>query len=384
VTTTRRHSTGTTDLADSGKSQPHLFATSPLSLWWSLIREYGGVHPGYRGRFAGILATSALAAPLRLAERLRYGRQVARTEIRRAPIFIQGFARSGTTHLHNLMAHDPGLGYVSTLHAFAAPFFLISRGWLDRLIAGRLPSKRPMDNVAVSLDLPQEEELAVAAACRLSSVHLLSFPGRAGEIVAKMGAMRLTEAEMREWTDCYLHVLRKATLASDGRRLVLKTPANLGRTDRLLRLFPAAKFVFVVRNPYVVFASTMKLYRTLIPMYRLQDVDWDVIEASVFSNYVDMTRRYMRDRASIPKGNLIEVRFEDIEADAMGVLERVYGELGLPRWERARKPVAEYLGILSGYRRNRYRFDPFLIDKVDREWGFAVREWGYEAPNVNG
>ena len=369
-------------MSKPGTFQPHLFAASPLRLWWSLLREYGGVPPRYWGRLAGILATSAVTAPLRLAERLRFGRQVARTEIRQPPIFIQGFARSGTTHLHNLMAHDPGLGYVSTFHAAAAPFFLVSRGWLDRLIAGRLPSKRPMDDVTVSLDLPQEEELALAAASRLSSVHQLSFPGRAREIVAKMGAMRLTEAEMREWTDTYLHVLRKATLASDGRRLVLKTPANLGRTALLHSLFPGARFVFVVRNPYVVFSSTMKLYRTLIPMYRLQDVDWEAIEASVFSNYTDMTRRYLRDRASIPKGNLVEVKFEDVEADAMGVLERVYGALGLPGWERARRPVAEYLETLSGYRKNRYRFDRSLIDKVDREWGFAVREWGYEPPDA--
>ena len=37
----------------------------------------------------------------------------------------------------------------------------------------------------------------------------------------------------------------------------------------------------------------------------------------------------------------------------------------------------------SGYRKNRYRFDRSLIDKVDRNWGFAVREWGYEPPNAN-
>ena len=176
-------------------------------------------------------------------------------------------------------------------------------------------------------------------------------------------------------------MLRKATLASDGRRLVLKSPANLGRTALLLRLFPDAKFIFVVRNPYVVFLSTMKLFRTLIPMYRLQDVDWDDIETSVFSNYVEMTRRYMHDRASIPKGNLVEVHFEDIEADAMGVLERIYSALSLPGWDQAREPVAKYLGSLSGYCKNRYLFDRSLIDKVDREWGFAVREWGYEPPN---
>ena len=53
-------------MANSSESQPHLFATSPLSLWWSLIREYGGVERRYWGKFAGILATSTLTAPLRL------------------------------------------------------------------------------------------------------------------------------------------------------------------------------------------------------------------------------------------------------------------------------------------------------------------------------
>ena len=328
----------------------------------------------------GILATSAVTAPLRLAENLFFGRRVARSEIHPSPIFIQGFARSGTTHLHNLMAQDPNLGYVSTFHAFASPFFLISRGWLKRLITGRLPSKRPMDNVAVSLDLPQEEELALASMSRFSSVHQLSFPGQAKEIVEKMGGMRLTETEMREWQNTYLNVLRKATVVSDGRRLVLKTPANLGRTKLLLSLFPNAKFIFVVRNPYVVFYSTMKLYRTMIPMHQLQDVNWDDVEASVFFNYTDMTRRYMNDRTLIPKGNLIEVHFEDIEADAVGVLERIYTELDLPSWEEVRKPIEKYVATLSDYRKNRYQYDQALIDKVSREWGFAVQEWGYEPP----
>ena len=92
----------------------------------------------------------------------------------------------------------------------------------------------------------------------------------------------------------------------------------------------------------------------------------------------------MRDRESIPEGNLIEVRFEDLEADAMGVLDRIYSTLSLPGWDRARRPVAEYCGTLSGYRKNRYRFDRSLVDTVDREWGFAVREWGYEPPSVEG
>ena len=364
------------------KREPHLLSAASLGLWWSLIRAYGGVQPRYWPTLAGILATSVLTAPLRVAERLRYGRQVAATEIRQAPVYIQGYGRSGTTHLHNVMAKDPDLGFMSTHQAVTQPFFLISRGWLERKIAKRFPAKRPEDNVTMSLGFPLEEEVGLAALTRLSFIHMFTFPARAREIMEKMGAMRLTEAELREWMDKYLHVLRYATLAAGGRRLVLKSPPNLGRADLLLRLFPDAKFIFLVRNPYVVFASNVHFYRTVIPVLQLQDVDWDEIEAAFVSHYIDVTRRYMRNRELIPKGNLIEVRFEDFEADPMGVLARIYAELNLPGLERARQPIAEYLGTVSGYRKNVYQFDQALIDKVDREWGFAVREWGYESPNA--
>ena len=95
-------------MSDSTRKTPHLFATATLGVWARLIREHGGVPPRHWGRLAGILATSVATAPLRVAERLRYDRLVARTAIDHAPVFIQGFARSGTTHLHNLMGQRSG------------------------------------------------------------------------------------------------------------------------------------------------------------------------------------------------------------------------------------------------------------------------------------
>ena len=359
---------------------PHLFATATLGVWARLIREHG-VSSRHWGRLAGILATSVATVPLRAAERLRYGRLVARTAIDHAPVFIQGFARSGTTHLHNLMGHDPDLGYVSTLQALASPFFLTSRGWLKRTIAKRLPPTRPVDDVALALDLPQEEEVAVAALTHLSSAHLLTFPGRARAIMERMGSMRLGQADMADWERKYLQVLRKATLVFEGRRLVLKTPANLGRTPVLLRLFPDAKFVFIVRDPYDVFASNMKLYRKMLPLLQLHDVDWHDLRNWVLDNYAQLTRRYLRDREAIPKGNLIEVRFEDLEREPLVWLERIYAALDLPGWQEARGPIADYLGTLVGYRKDGYEIDQDTIDVITREWGFAVEKWGYEAPD---
>ncbi len=351
---------------------------APPTVWWRLLAEHGGPAPEFRRRLAGILATSVLTTPLRLAERMVYGRRVARTHIRHSPVYVHGFSRSGTTHLHNLMAHDPAFGCVTTFQAVASPFFLVARGWLERLIVKRVPSKRPMDNMALSLRLPQEEEVALAAISHLSPAHLLSFPDRAEQITGRYGTMRLNPSELEEWTTQYQIVLRKATIAFGGRRLVLKSPTNLGRTALLRSMFPSARFVFIMRNPYEVFSSTERLYRTMVPTTQLRRFDWNRLEAAFLDNYVVTMRRYMRDRAAIPKNKLVEVRFEDLESDPMGVLEHTYTQLELPGWDEARGPVGEYARSLEGYRKNRYEQDQATIDKVDRHWGFAVKEWGYQ------
>lgn len=362
----------------------HIAAAAPLGVWLRLLRDSGGVARPYWGRLARVMLTSAALSPLRVVERVLFGRSIARTELHPSPVYVHGFARTGTTHLHNLLAHDPGLGFPTTLQASTAPMFLSVRHWLEPLVAKRLPTTRPMDRVAVSTSLPQEEEVALACMTHLSPVHALSFPNRMREATDRFGLMRLTAGELAQWKRAYLHVLRTATLAAQGRRLVLKSPANLGRTALLRSLFPDAKFVFLMRNPYVVYLSNLRLYRSLLPSYAMTDYDWDEVAAAVRGNFTVMMRRYLRDRESIPPGNLVEVRFEDLEADPLGELERVYDRLRLPGWEHARQPIAAYAESLAGYRKNRYRIDQRVVRVVDRDWGFAVKAWGYAPPSAAG
>ncbi|MYE86832.1 MAG: sulfotransferase [Gammaproteobacteria bacterium] len=364
-------------------SEPHVTSMAPLGVWLRLIADNGGVPWRYWGKLSKVLAITALTAPLRMAERLCYSpSRMARVKIDQAPLYIQGFARSGTTHLLNLLARDPSFGVVTTFQAIAAPMFLVGRGWLERLIARGVPATRPMDGMAVSLDLPQEEEVALANTSHLSSVHHLSFPRRTRAYLEKFTTLQLTGSELAQWERAYLTVLRKATLASGGRRLVLKSPTNLGRTTTLLRLFPDAKFIHIVRNPYVVYQSMTHLYRTMLPICQLDDADPAEVTAAIRNAYTAMMRQYMADRASIPSGNLTEVRFEDLEKNPMTELERIYRALSLPGWDQARKPIGDYLRTLSGYRKNAHRVDSKTIDFVNKEWGFAVEAWGYKPPAI--
>ncbi|MYD87157.1 MAG: sulfotransferase, partial [Acidobacteria bacterium] len=232
----------------------HMFALAPLRVWLRLLREHGGVAPRRRGALARILLTSLGTLPLRLAESAIHGRRVRRTPIETPPVMILGYGRSGTTHLHNLLVCDPDHAGVTTYQAIAPACCLVGRRFLEPLIARQLPAKRPMDNMDVSLDLPQEEEIAIAGLSHQSFLHHLSFPRAARRCYDRYAAMQgLTPREIERWERTYLDVVRKATVIAGGRRLVLKSPSNLARVPHILRLFPGAKFVHIVRNPYVVY-----------------------------------------------------------------------------------------------------------------------------------
>ncbi len=371
---------------------PATFA-SPF-LWMRLAWDNGGIPRRYWRKFAGILALSTTTTPLRLAERVAFSRKIDRTPIDKPPFFVLGFPRTGSTHLQYLLAQDPQWGYFNTYQCVAAPFSFVASGWIKRLLRKAMEAAgeqtRPMDNVKVTLDSPQEEDLAVAAMSRLSAVHQLAFPKSFRETVAKYVMMgrrpdgspdgSLSARELRQWERVYVREVRKVVLHSGGKPPMLRNTLNIARSDHLARLFPGAKFLHIIRNPYAVYPSVMHLNRTMLPLYQLDDYDWDEVEQHIVDAYKLLMSKYMRDRELIPDGRFAEVRYEDLDKDPLGELERVYEELELPGWSVARERIEAYLETVAGYRKNRFTLPQATIDRITDEWGFAVDAWGYEPP----
>jgi hypothetical protein len=344
-----------------------------------LARYLPGMHLRYvpRALLIGTLAVAGL--PLRLLERLVFGRRLARVRITQPPVFIIGHWRSGTTHLHNLMSQDPAFGHVSMYQAIAPGCTLIGGRWLERVLGRIVPKKRPMDNMTWPTGAPQEEEIPLGKTLPYSFYVQFLFPGRAQTLFRRY--VMLEGAPPRaaaQWTRVYLRLLQVATWHAGGRRLLLKNPVNTARIPLLLALFPDAKFIHISRSPYDVLPSTKKLHRSLLAFTTLERVDDAQIEATVFDLYETMMRRYLADRRSISPGNLVEVRFEELERDPMGVVRRIYDVLGLPGFERAAPRVRDYVASQAGYRKNRFSVRPADLAAVERRWAFAFDALRYD------
>lgn len=358
-------------------SSTQLFAFAPLHVWLRLLATNPRLDRQGIPRALAALMTSGATAPLRVYEKLRYRRALAEVEIQ-PPLFVLGYGRCGTTHLHNLLSRDPRFGAVSTLQALAPGLAIVGGGLLRPLMRATMPAVRPMDNVRVSVDAPQEEEVALANLTHQSVLHHLSFPDRHDEWFRRYALFEgTTPAARRAWQALYREVVAKATLLADGKPLVLKSPTNLGRLPLLLELFPDARFVHIYRNPYDVLPSLLNMYRKLLPGQRLTSVDWARTEALIVEHYRLAFAAYFRDRARIPAGHHAEIQYEALVADPLTELARVYAELDLPDFSAASPTIRDYLRGLASYTRNDFDRDPRLVGIVNGRWGEYVDRWGY-------
>ncbi len=360
----------------------HPVALGSFRSWMQLLRRSRAIDRPFLPRALFVSLTTLGTSPLRLLERIRYGRRIRRTPLHPSPIFIVGHWRSGTTHLQNLLCRDERFGFLTTFQAMAPGFCLVGDGAIKRFVAAQAAARYPtrlIDNVPLAFDAPQEDEFALANLSPFSFVHTFSLPRQAEELFERSVLFaELNPRTRARWIDVYRRLLQKTALASGGRRLVIKNCAHSARIPTLLELFPDAKFIHIHRNPYEVFLSTVHMRRTVLPRAQLQTVEPARIEAHVLRFYERLMQQFLLDRAKIPAGNLVEVRFDDLENSPIDTLRRIYDGLDLPGFAAVEPAIRSYLAGIAGYRKNAYELEEGVIARVNRQWAFAFEAFGYE------
>lgn len=351
--------------------------------WFNLIRLLSQnsfkVDLRYIPRVIYSFLIGGVVSPFRFLERRRFDKVVEDVEIDEPPIFLLGHWRSGTTFLHNLLSRDDRFGFFSTFDAYFPGVSLVGKDFFKPLVASSIPDKRPMDDVKMDVDLPQEEEYALGAFSPYSYYHGWCFP-RNMDFYSRLVCMdEVPEWMVEEWKRLYLYLLRKATFVNGGKRLVLKNQSNTARVKLLLDLFPDAKFVHIYRNPYHVYFSMMRFMRMVIPLYCLQcPPPLEQVEDSMMDLYADMYRRYFRERELVPDGNLVEVCYEDFSDSPLDGVRRIYDVLGLEGFEDAEDGFRDYLFSQGDVRVHEYDVGEDVRSKVYGRWGFVFDEFGYD------
>lgn len=197
------------------------------------------------------------------------------------PVFLVGFPRSGTTLLDTILRSHPRITVVEESAA--------------------------VDNIRLALE---------------------AMPGGDPQALATLDSGKVAELRRQYFSELDLHLSHDQ--ASDV--VVDKLPLNLVEAGRIQRIFPAARFIMVLRHPCdCVLSCFMQNFRLNDAMANFLDLE---DTARLYDQAMTLWQQY---RSRLPLA-VHTVRYEELIADFEGTIDPLLGFLGV-EWDEA---VREY------------------------------------------
>lgn len=308
-------------------------------------------------------------------QQLLLGRRVANTPLAEAPVFVLGHWRTGTTLLHELLVLDPRHTGPTSYECLVPHHFLLTE-WVARWIGFLVSDHRAMDNMELSFGHPQEDEFIWCMQGLPSPYLTMAFPNRPPQDGAYLDLENLTPDELARWKQT-LHRFVQQVHYRRRKRVILKNPPHSCRIKILADMYPQARFVHIVRDPYAVYPSTVHLWQALYRTHGLQRPDFAGLEEYVLSTFTHLYRKLAEGRALVDPARFYEMRYEDLVADPEAELRRLYAHLGLGEFEECAPHLRRYLADHAGYETNRYELSADDRATVTRRWGDVIDHYGY-------
>jgi hypothetical protein len=259
------------------------------------------------------------------------------------PIVIAGLPRTGTTHLHNLLAADPALRSLPYWES-TEPFPLASEvGVEPDPRRARTDGAVWFMNEAMPL-FPLMHEMTtdhVHEEIQLLANDFSTMFFETVALVPRWAAYYRAHDQTSSYRYLYTSLQAMQHLRG-GERWLLKSPQHLEQLPVLRDVFPDATVVVTHREPAAVIVSmatmvayTSRMHASPVDPARVGRYWADRIHA--------MLSACVRDRDVLLADRSIDVRFDDFMRDDLATAAQVYEIAGQPMTDGSRGAMATYL-----------------------------------------
>lgn len=305
-------------------------------------------------------AVPAISNPL---QRFFYKKRAERVPLVAEPLFVIGHWRSGTTLLHEYLTIDDQFASPTTFQCFNPLSFFVTEPWLKPATGFLLPKQRPMDNMKMGWEVPQEDEFALMTMGLPSTYRRIAFPNGIPRHLDYLNMKGIPHLELQRWKNGLRQFLIYLNYKY-RRQLVLKSPPHTGRISILREMYPHAKFIHITRHPLKFIPSTMHMWGALDWSNGFQIPTNETLQDYVFKCFERLYDGYWRDCDDVPADSMITIRYEDFVRTPLATLQRIYGQLGLSHFEAVSTRFNQKIDKDRDYKPNRHVVDEQLSQKI--------------------
>lgn len=284
--------------------------------------------------------------------------QIGEEEIR-APIFVTGLARTGTTFLHELFTADDRNRVPMLWEAmYPAPPPEAAAANTDPRIAAADREIRIMDEIVPAFPSMHENRGDLPTECifLLAQEFATDLFSGAYEIPSYSAWMSTTDkvASYR----AHRRLLQLLQFRHRRERWVLKAPSHLAQLDALFEVYPDAHVVITHRDPLRVLGSLTNLMAVLRGM-RSDHVDHEAVVWQMSLGYEMLVAKVLQQRADgvLPEDRILDVAYRDLVADPVGTVRRVYDRVGVALPDRIRGQIQAHVQGRPKDKRGLHEYD---------------------------
>ena len=359
---------------------------SPLLTFTKKLKAHGAFKNNPNKKMIGMVYFKILLSePFRLLEKKKYDDVLEHTDPDRAPVFIIGHWRSGTTYTHTLLSQDPGFVYQTKYQNFFSDNFLVTEDFFKPFISRTIdffsPVKQWQSRISKSmnLDTPSESDTALISEISEYTYHWAHlFPKAYEEYFNKyLFCENLSKQELQNWQNTTRTMISKAYLRTPHGRLLIKNPGDTARIKYLLDIYPDARFVFIHRNPYEVFYSNLKLWTLVQQSVAMQQISEDEKKQIVLKVYTKLHQHYLEQKKLLKPHQLIELGFDEISEKPLQAVEKIYQQLSLQGFDDAYPWIRNFLNEQPPRRNQQYEFKKEDLRLINEYWDLAFKQWNY-------
>lgn len=319
--------------------------------------------------------------PLRWAE-LTYNPRVNKHVMEEDPVFILGFYRSGTSYMHQFLTMDDRFGYHTNFQMILPDLMLSSERFMAPFldfICRTFNLQDPVHRIQMSFKFPGEEDAAMTTALNPRGAQWgYFFPKIMLEQFNKYVMFEgITGEDLDLWKRDFHFLLKKISLASKGKQLVLKSPPNTARVKLLLSMYPNAKFIFIHRNPYEVYASNKRFWQVTRRIYALGGFKGVNVNEVIMETYAEIMNKYLAEKDAIPEGQLIEMPYADFIQQPMENMRKIYETLKLKDFNYCESIMQAYVDRQKSYIRLKHELPADEKAMVRQKFEPFLQAWNY-------
>lgn len=266
----------------------------------------------------------------------------------RAPVFITGMPRSGTTFLHRLILQDPGI-VAPRLFQLVDPRAAragrveaaLRKTWVGlQLAMFRMLSPEFNGLHPVAVDAPEEcTEITAQVFQSLRFESTYRVPSY-GSWLTRSGLLHAYRFHRR--------FLQHLDALLPGRRWILKSPDHVFALDEIRKVYPDAHLVFIHRDPVRVLASVAKLTEVLRRSFA-RSIDRAEIGRHVSATWMDGAQRM--SRLSTREGSVLHLQYREIISAPLNAVRAVYDHCGLVLTAEAEQRMRSWLRLTGNVNR---------------------------------